>query len=224
MGTVLCAFASFLVTAVYIIGSYSKCWPRFKWKVCNSYVPSDAHLTSHRVSKWTTVTASVAMDRCHSGTAKTTLCWNLFEPRTLHRDGAVADFTGTVFLHRRRADPALAGPSDTIGYLGNYSWDSFMKRWRKWATELLLDCTGGMRDAELATHQLRTVLGAQSALNEAVLRCLRAAALCYHLKSAAVLAAEKMFPASLRSPHLVVLTARKNGFRSLLSKRVWGGT
>lgn len=43
------------------------------------------------------------------------------------------------------------------------------------------------------------------ALNEAVLRCLQAGALCYHLKSTAALVAEKMFPATLRSPHLVVL-------------------
>lgn len=42
-------------------------------------------------------------------------------------------------------------------------------------------------------------------LGEAVLSCLRAAALCYHLKSTAALAAEKTFPASLRSPRPVVL-------------------
>ena len=32
MGIMLCAFANLLVTAVYIIGSYSKCWPKFKWE------------------------------------------------------------------------------------------------------------------------------------------------------------------------------------------------
>ena len=43
-------------------------------KIRDSSVPSDAHLTSHCVGTWTTITAYVAMDWGHSGAAKTTLC------------------------------------------------------------------------------------------------------------------------------------------------------
>lgn len=43
------------------------------------------------------------------------------------------------------------------------------------------------------------------ALNEAILRCLQAAALCYPLKPSTALGAETMFPASSPCPHLVAL-------------------
>lgn len=64
---------------------------------------------------------------------------------------------------------------------------------------------GNLRCITLHPPVTACAMNSLFALNEAVLRCQRAAALCYHLKSTAALVAEKIIPASLRSPHLVVL-------------------
>lgn len=67
-------FASFLITAVYVLEVTANAGLGLSEKIHDSYPSSAARLTSQHVGTGTTVTAHVAIDWCHSGTAETTLC------------------------------------------------------------------------------------------------------------------------------------------------------
>lgn len=166
-----------------------------------SCLSSGAHLTSHRVSTGTARAASMAVDQCHSGTAETAPCWNPSEPWDLHRAGAVVGSTGIVFLHRRKA----LLPCWTLMY-SRIAGEWFLRHFNEKAGGKEPPSCCGSYWGNLSYVTLHPpAMSSLLALNEAILRCLQAAALCYPLKSSTALGAETMFPASSPCPHLVAL-------------------